>query len=94
MEANLRRASQAKSEFLASVSHEMRTPLNGIQGYFSLVLLRNVNKMFLLLTTIACSGTAQMLLLDAMKGKKQAGRRALNLSAPASILTQPLTFLP
>ena len=33
-----RRASQAKSEFLARVSHELRTPLNGILGFTHLLL--------------------------------------------------------
>jgi len=32
-----RRANQAKSLFLATVSHEMRTPLNGIKGYIDLI---------------------------------------------------------
>ena len=35
-------ASQAKSEFLANISHELRTPMNGLLGMLDLVLDSNV----------------------------------------------------
>jgi signal transduction histidine kinase len=34
----LRRADEAKTEFISIVSHQLRTPLNAIQGYLSLFL--------------------------------------------------------
>jgi signal transduction histidine kinase len=36
--AELRRADEAKTEFISIVSHQLRTPLNAIQGYLSLLL--------------------------------------------------------
>jgi signal transduction histidine kinase len=38
LNAELERASQAKSDFLANMSHELRTPLNAILGYTELIL--------------------------------------------------------
>ncbi len=58
--AELVRASQAKSDFLSIVSHELRTPLNGIFGMNELLLKTELNEQQQRYVT-ACSSSAKVL---------------------------------
>jgi len=65
---SLRRASEAKSEFLASVSHDLRTPLNVILGYTDLLVDDTFGPLSRdqrdTLARIRRTGTAQLALID------------------------------
>src|SRR5437868_14633751 len=63
--AELARANRVKSEFLATMSHEMRTPLNGVIGLTSLLLgspLPPEQQQYV--TGIQSSGNALLTLID------------------------------
>jgi len=65
---SLRRASEAKSEFLASVSHDLRTPLNVILGYTDLLADETFGPVTRdqsdTLARIRRTGNAQLALID------------------------------
>ena len=58
-------ANRAKSEFLANLSHEVRTPLNGILGMADLLAMSTLDEeQTTLLTQVSSSGKALKALLD------------------------------
>ena len=69
-QANL--ASQAKSDFLANVSHEIRTPINGIIGMSELCLETELTpeQTGFLQTALACSNTLLALINDILDFSK------------------------
>jgi PAS domain S-box-containing protein len=80
--ANIRQANQAKSQFLANISHEIRTPINAILGFAQLVLengaVRDLDRQRL--ETIIRSGEHLLSLLNETleMSKLEAGRSALH----------------
>ncbi len=60
------KASQAKSDFLASVSHDLRTPLNGIIGSIQLMEKRNTLDKDLISVISNCSNTLLTLIDDVL----------------------------
>ncbi|MGD9850569.1 MAG: ATP-binding protein [Nitrospirales bacterium] len=58
-------AAQAKSNFLTTMSHEMRTPLNGVIGLTEIILADDVSANHQeILKTISSCGTALLLLIN------------------------------
>jgi signal transduction histidine kinase/tetratricopeptide (TPR) repeat protein/serine/threonine protein kinase len=85
-------ASQAKSRFLATMSHEVRTPLNGIIGMTQLALASSPNLQHSnYLSTIHRSGTSLMRLLNDLLdfSKIEAGRMTVEAIAysPTEVLS-------
>ncbi|HTB63056.1 MAG TPA: response regulator [Opitutales bacterium] len=77
-QANL--ASQAKSDFLANVSHEIRTPINGIIGMSELCLETTLNteQQSYLQSVLSCSNTLLSLINDILDFSKiEAGQLQL-----------------
>jgi len=77
-QANL--ASQAKSDFLANVSHEIRTPINGIIGMSELCLETQLNaeQQSYLQSVLSCSNTLLSLINDILDFSKiEAGQLQL-----------------
>jgi signal transduction histidine kinase/CheY-like chemotaxis protein len=73
-------ASQVKSEFLANISHELRTPMNGILGMIDIVLGSDLNaeQRDHLQTAQGCAYSLLALLNDVLDlSKIEAGRMAL-----------------
>jgi signal transduction histidine kinase len=74
-QANL--ASQAKSDFLANVSHEIRTPINGIIGMSELCLETQLTaeQQSFLQSVLSCSNTLLSLINDILDFSKiEAGK--------------------
>lgn len=82
----LRRASTVKNAFISNISHEMRTPLNGIMGTLSLVQkepLSSNQKRFLEMTEVSVNTLAVLIndILDLSKieaGKLEIDNKAFN----------------
>ena len=73
-------ASEAKSEFLANISHELRTPMNGILGMMDIVLNTDLNpeQKDHLQTAQSCAYSLLALLNDVLDlSKIEAGRMVL-----------------
>src|SRR4051794_15817278 len=73
-------ASEAKSEFLANISHELRTPMNGILGMVDIVLNTDLNpeQRDHLQTAQSCAYSLLALLNDVLDlSKIEAGRMVL-----------------
>jgi signal transduction histidine kinase len=73
-------ASQAKSEFLANISHELRTPMNGILGMLDIALDRDLNPEMAeqLQTAQRCAYSLLALLNDILDlSKIEAGKMTL-----------------
>ncbi len=73
-------ASRAKSEFLANISHELRTPMNGVIGMIEILLEENpgVQQREYLVTAHGCANTLLSLLNDILDlSKIEAGRMLL-----------------
>ncbi len=73
-------ANKAKSEFLANISHEIRTPINGIVGMVDLTLLTDLNEdqRDNLITAKACANALINLVNDVLDfSKMEAGKMTL-----------------
>ena len=84
-------AARAKSEFLANISHELRTPMNGILGMTDLALdtsLDSEQREYLL--TIKASGRALLELIEKLLDFTHAESGALALNAAAFDLPETL----
>lgn len=84
-------AARAKSEFLANISHELRTPMNGILGMTDLALdtsLDTEQREYLL--TIKTSGRALLELIEKLLDFTHTESGALTLSAAAFDLPEML----
>lgn len=70
--AQAQAASKDKSDFVATLSHEMRTPLNGIVGFTELLSEENLNATSREFTQsiLACSRTLQHLINDVLDSAK------------------------
>lgn len=78
--ATARAAERAKSEFLANVSHDLRTPMNGIMGIAQiLATTRLETRQHQLLETLLDCGRRQMRLIEALldSARLASGRREL-----------------
>lgn len=77
-------ASKIKSQFLANISHEVRTPLNGILGYTGLLKKSGLNEEheFYLMTIENCSYSLLNLINDLLDfSKMEAGKLELDETA-------------
>jgi PAS domain S-box-containing protein len=73
-------ANKAKSEFLANISHEIRTPINGIVGMVDLTLLTELNEdqRDNLITAKACASALLNIVNDVLDfSKMEAGKMTL-----------------
>ncbi|MBU3916710.1 GAF domain-containing protein, partial [bacterium] len=97
-------ASQAKSEFLANISHELRTPMHGILGFADLGLTRfskiNKEEVMSYFGEIRSSGRRLLTLLDSLLdlSKLEAGKvnytfRKVGLSELVSTVLNELEIL-
>lgn len=92
------RASMAKSEFLATMSHEMRTPLNGVLGYCDLLAFSDLTaEQREWVNVVSSSGENLLALLDSLLDFSHLEARNVVLAAepfsPSEILDSVCSIL-